>query len=136
MGWKGRGGWQDPFRASLYFLAYPPIKGGADSHDVNYKIVLHYKRRSLRSHNAAVLPKTKETVADEKSGRFEEPDKELMERIETLLGSEDAPDEFRSNLMTKAAAFKLDNPDKEIVVEEVFADLMSTLRRNVFKIVA
>ena len=60
---KGRGGWQDPFRASLYFLAYPPIKGGADSHDVNYKIVLHYKRRSLRSHNAAVLPKTKETVA-------------------------------------------------------------------------
>ncbi|MCB9833308.1 MAG: serine protein kinase PrkA [Planctomycetes bacterium] len=77
--------------------------------------------------------KTKEKVLEESSGRYLDPDRGLMERIETLLGREGDAEEFRSNLMTKAAAFKLENPDRAIDYDLVFSDLLDRLRRSVFR---
>ena len=77
--------------------------------------------------------KTDEKVEDPTSGQMLDPDDRLMERIEELLECGDDREEFRSSLMTKVASFRISHPDDPIVYEDVFADLFSLLKTNVFR---
>lgn len=74
---------------------------------------------------------TNERVEDEATGRFDEPDPRLMERVEGLLDVTEDLSGFRSSLMTKAAAFRLAHPDVPLVYDVVFGELYERLRRNV-----
>ena len=76
---------------------------------------------------------TKEKVEDENTGEFVEPDRELMKRVESLLEIEQPAAEFRSGLMTKVAARKLADPDRDFVHEETFGDLLTRLRSSSFR---
>ncbi|MFT7617010.1 MAG: serine protein kinase [Planctomycetota bacterium] len=77
--------------------------------------------------------KTNEKIEDPSSGKMMDPDRQLMKRMEELLQCEKSAEDFRSSLMTRAAAFKISNRDSAIVYEEVFADLYQQLKSNVFR---
>lgn len=74
----------------------------------------------------------KETVLNPQTGKYEPPDKRLMEEVESRLDLREPVERFRRDLMTKIAAFRLDNPAKPLVYEELFEGIFSALRRKVF----
>jgi serine protein kinase len=76
---------------------------------------------------------THEKILAEKTGKYVDPDMEFMARIERLLLVKQDVDSFRSSLMARAAAFKLSNPTKAIVYEDVFGELFKILRENIFR---
>lgn len=76
---------------------------------------------------------TKEKVRDESTGRSTEPDEELMRRIERLTDIEQSPVAFRSALMTRMAAWRLENPSEVLQFESVFSELFQRLRENFFR---
>jgi hypothetical protein len=61
-----------------------------------------------------------------------EPDANLMEEVEALLGWEGSPDEFRRGLLSKFAAWTLDHPNDPIENHVVFADHIHKLRAAVY----
>ena len=75
---------------------------------------------------------THEKVVNEKTGRAMPPDEEFMASTEKMLGVDD-PDAFRSHLMTRIAAFRLEHPDAPLVYDDLFRDLLARLRRSFFQ---
>jgi predicted Ser/Thr protein kinase len=73
-----------------------------------------------------------ERIRNRVTGEFIEPDANLMEEVESLLGWEGNPDEFRRGLLSKFAAWTLDHPNDPIENHVVFADLIHKLRAAVY----
>ncbi|MGE3165284.1 MAG: serine protein kinase PrkA [Planctomycetota bacterium] len=65
-------------------------------------------------------------------GEYVEPSEELMGRIEGLLDLHEPVSRFRSNLMTKIAAFSIDHPDEPIRYQELFPQIFSTLKQSYY----
>ncbi|MCB1281658.1 MAG: hypothetical protein KDB18_09055, partial [Salinibacterium sp.] len=76
---------------------------------------------------------TNERVLNEKTGAHGAPDEKFMKRIEELLEAGSDAKAFRSEFLTKAASFRLSNPDQKMVHVEVFADLFHRMRENAFR---
>jgi predicted Ser/Thr protein kinase len=75
---------------------------------------------------------TREKVANRQTGKPENPDERLMAEVEERLDVLGNAAEFRGNLMSKIAAFRLSNPDRPIVYEELFMDYFDALERSYF----
>ena len=76
---------------------------------------------------------TGEKVVNPQTGKPQSPDERLMGEVEDRLDIDEEPAEFRKNLMTKIAAFRLGNPDSPIVYEDLFIDHFDALERSYFK---
>lgn len=76
---------------------------------------------------------TGEKVVNPQTGEPESADDKLMREVEERLSVDEDATEFRKNLMTKIAAFRLSNPDSPIVYDELFQDHFDALERSYFK---
>src|SRR5690606_26894203 len=76
---------------------------------------------------------TGEKVPDPQTGQAREPDRKLMAEVEAHIGVQGSVDEFRRNLITKVAAFRLSNPDAPLDYEVLFRDHFQALKRSFYR---
>ncbi|MGB5810744.1 MAG: serine protein kinase PrkA [Polyangiales bacterium] len=72
-----------------------------------------------------------ERVHNEVTGQDEEPDLDLMKRVEENLGVDDAR-AFRNDLLAAIAAWAIDRPDTDVDYEELFPRYIEQLRQSYF----
>ena len=73
----------------------------------------------------------KERVFNPVTGQDEEADVDMMKRVETDLGSDDA-EEFRNELLGSIAAWAIDHPEQEVDYESLFPHFIEQLRQAYF----
>ena len=73
----------------------------------------------------------KERIFNPVTGQDEEPDIDLMKRVEKSLGSENA-EGFRNELLGAVAAWAIDHPDQEVDYESLFPHFIERLRQAYF----
>jgi predicted Ser/Thr protein kinase len=70
-------------------------------------------------------------------GKYEEPDLEFMEEVETVLFDSEDDDadveEFRQSIISSIAAFSIDNPGEKVSYKTVFPNMFSQMRRSFFE---
>lgn len=71
-----------------------------------------------------------EKVKNNVTGKFEAPDSYFIKEFETNVALSEAPERFRSNLISRLGAYALDNPGKPIVYAEVFDDIVRQLQES------
>ena len=76
---------------------------------------------------------TGETVYNSTSNAYEAPDDELMAHVEGLLQHAEPKEIFRSQIITRIAAWSLDHPQQQIDYPELFPEIHSALRGDFFK---
>jgi predicted Ser/Thr protein kinase len=74
----------------------------------------------------------REKLRNPLTGQYEDPDQRLMQEVETLLGSADAPEELRHSLINAIAAWAIDHPDEPLDHARIFAGQLRKLREAVF----
>ena len=62
------------------------------------------------------------------TGQYEDPDERMMREVESLLGNNDDPAEFRHGLIGTIAAWAIDHPGQPIDNRHVFASQLRRLR--------
>jgi predicted Ser/Thr protein kinase len=65
-------------------------------------------------------------------GEYIEPSEQLMGRIESLLSINEPLKLFRSNLITKIAAYSIDHRDEHIKYDRLFPDIYDRLKRSFY----
>jgi serine protein kinase len=75
---------------------------------------------------------TQQKVQNKETGQFEPPDENLMGEVERHFDLKESPARFRRDLITRIAAFRLDNPVKPLVYDELFEHLFTALQQGVF----
>ncbi|MFN0057417.1 MAG: serine protein kinase PrkA [Planctomycetota bacterium] len=65
-------------------------------------------------------------------GEYVEPSEQLMGRIEGLLSMSEPLKVFRSNLITKIAAYSIDHRDQDIKYDRLFPDIYDKLKRSFY----
>ena len=75
----------------------------------------------------------KEKIYDSLKRQYVEPSENIMKDIEDILKPTLAVDKFRESLITKLAARKIENPNEEIVVVEVFDDILQKIESHYYK---
>jgi predicted Ser/Thr protein kinase len=73
-----------------------------------------------------------EKVRNPVTGAAEDPDEQLMEEVESRIGSADRAEGFRRSLVSQIAAWVIDRPDEPIDNSRVFATQLRRLRDAVF----
>ena len=73
-----------------------------------------------------------EKIKDEITGTLEPPDEHLMAEVENTIGRDDEAKVFRSNLLSKIAAFRIDNRDAKVDLERIFPEFFEKLREQYF----
>jgi predicted Ser/Thr protein kinase len=73
----------------------------------------------------------RERVFNPVTGQDEEPDVDLMRRVEKSLGSEGA-ESFRNELLSAVAAWAIDHPEQEVDYESLFPHYIEQLRQAYF----
>jgi predicted Ser/Thr protein kinase len=66
-------------------------------------------------------------------GEYVTPSEDLMRRIEGLLALREDVARFRSNLMTKIAAYSIDHPDEPINYRVLFPEIYSLLKQSFYR---
>lgn len=66
-------------------------------------------------------------------GEYVEPSEDLMQRVESLVQLHEPIDRYRSNLITKIAAYSLDHPDEPIRYEVLFPDIYNNLKQSFYR---
>jgi serine protein kinase len=92
-----------------------------------------YERFFLDYFRHAKAYHTGETVYNSTSNAYESPDEALLGRVEALLSHTEAKDAFRSQIITRIAAWSLDHPQREIDYPNLFPEIYSALRTDFFK---
>ena len=75
----------------------------------------------------------KEQVFKASTGSYEPPNEELMESIEKQARITEAPAVWRSNVITRIAAWSLDHEDQEIDYHRLFPEIYRALRENFYR---
>ena len=73
-----------------------------------------------------------EKIKDEITGNLVPPDEHLMGEVENTIGRDEEAADFRSRLLSKVAAFRIDNPDDDVDLERIFPDYFEKLREQYF----
>lgn len=73
-----------------------------------------------------------EKIMNPLTGAAEEPDRRLMEEVESRLGAPDRPEELRRALVNQIAAWVIERPNEPIDNSKVFAAQLERLRDAVF----
>jgi serine protein kinase len=71
-----------------------------------------------------------EKVKNSVTGKFEAPDAYYIKEFEANVVISEAPERFRSNLISRLGAFALDHPGKPIIYTEVFSDIVRLLQES------
>ena len=74
----------------------------------------------------------KEQIYNEVTGQYEYPDEELMQSVESMLSVEKS-NEFRDELMSRVAAWAIDEPEKEVDYVHLFPRLIEKLEESYFQ---
>ena len=74
-----------------------------------------------------------EKVKDYVTGQFVESDRYFIEKFENTINLKEAPDKFRSHLISKLGAWYLDHSGEEISYSKVFPDVMKKLQESFFQ---
>ena len=69
-----------------------------------------------------------EKIYDRTTGSHQGPNQSLMKELEDILKISGAVDRHREGLLGKIAAYKIDNPTKEIDIATVFGDYMKAIQ--------
>jgi serine protein kinase len=75
----------------------------------------------------------KEKVYDSTTNSYNDANEELMGRIESLVDISEDKAEWRSNIMTKIAAWALDHRNKSIDYHELFPAIYRSMRGNFYQ---
>ncbi len=140
--------------SSLYdFLRLPPDGGYHDVHkflqDVREEYlgsvtkevyesielidVKEYTRVFLEYFRHVKAFHTGEKVFNSTTDSYDSPNEELMGSIEKLLDLKESKDKFRSQVITRIAAWSLDHPKDAIDYQALFPEIHSALRDNFYK---
>jgi predicted Ser/Thr protein kinase len=76
---------------------------------------------------------TKESVYNERANSYEPPNEELMASVEKLLKLSESVELFRSQIITRIAAWSLDHPQASIDYEALFPEIYDALRDNFYR---
>lgn len=92
-----------------------------------------YDKLLKRYIDHAVAYSKKEKILDSSTGSYVAYSDTILNDIEKILEIKTQKEENRKALLSRIAAWKIDNPDKELNVSEVFADLMQKIKNHFFK---
>ena len=70
-------------------------------------------------------------IYDTATSSYVEPSYTMMVKIENIINPQNTKD-FRESLLSSMAAWKIDNPDKDFVISEVFNDLLNKLKNHFY----
>jgi predicted Ser/Thr protein kinase len=73
-----------------------------------------------------------EKVTSETTGQDEDPDEAMMARVERMLGVVEDKTEFRKGVISRIAAWALENPRKKVRVDVVFPEYLKKIRDAYF----
>lgn len=71
-----------------------------------------------------------EKLRDEHTGKDVPADAAFLERIENMLGRDEDAQPFRSRILARVAAFRIDNPTAPVSIETLFSDLLARMRAH------
>ncbi|MFW5968272.1 MAG: PrkA family serine protein kinase [Persicimonas sp.] len=74
-----------------------------------------------------------EKVYNSITGRYEDPDEELMNNVEEMLDIEEDTEDFRQGLISTIAAYSIDNPAEEIDFRRTFPNIFEALQRKFYE---
>lgn len=73
-----------------------------------------------------------EKLKDPVTGNRVPPDEQLMDDVESQLGRDVPPETFRSLVISRIAAFRIDHPDDPVDLERIFPDFFARMRDHYF----
>ncbi len=78
---------------------------------------------------------TREKILNDKTGKLEDVNEKLLERVEEILSIREEPAIFRRNLLSRIAAWTVENRGKPARLEPatLFADIFKAIKRNFFQ---
>ena len=71
-----------------------------------------------------------EKIAEPNTGREVPPDEGLMDAVELTLGRSGEPRGFRSNIISRVAAFRIDHPDEAMDLTSIFPGFLERMRQS------
>ncbi len=71
-----------------------------------------------------------EKIWDESSHSHVPPSTKIMEEVESILHITGSISEHRNNLLSRIAAFRIDNPHQNIVVSQLFQDYLGAIKEH------
>lgn len=74
----------------------------------------------------------KEKLKDEVTGQLVPPDERLMGEVENALGRDEDAGPFRSHMISRIAAFRIDHPDDKVDLPRIFPDYFERMREHYF----
>ena len=75
----------------------------------------------------------KEKILDRTTDEMQAPSQQIMSNVEKIIGIKDNQSRHRESVLNRLAAFKLDYPDKEVNLQEIFSDFVEKIRTYYFK---
>lgn len=75
----------------------------------------------------------KERIWDPITTSYLPPSQAIMDDVETILCIKKTKNEHRNTLLSRIAAYKLENPSKEIIVAEVFYDYLEKIKGHFYE---
>jgi predicted Ser/Thr protein kinase len=74
-----------------------------------------------------------EKVQSETTGDYEDPDQKMMESVEEKLAVDGDKNEFRNGIISRIAAWAIDNPKKKMDIAEIFPKYFNSLKDSYFE---
>jgi predicted Ser/Thr protein kinase len=75
-----------------------------------------------------------ERLYDTASGTYSLPSETIMDDVEKLLRVPNGDKlNYRKSLLSRIAAKKIENPNKEIIISEIFVDLLDSIKNHYYK---
>ena len=75
----------------------------------------------------------KEKIYKELTRVYEDLNERLMQDVERQLDVKIDKDEFRNSVLSKIAAYKIENPDKPVILDEVLSEYFQALNKHYYQ---
>ncbi len=75
----------------------------------------------------------KEKIYNEVTRVYEDLNERLMQDVERQLDVKIDKDEFRNSVLSKIAAYKIENPDKPVILDEVLSEYFQALNKHYYQ---
>lgn len=73
---------------------------------------------------------TGEKVRNRSTGVLEDPDEDLLHRVEEAIDIKEDPEAYRRNLIQRFAAYAIEHPERPVDAKELFGDIFRALRAS------
>ncbi|MEI6231635.1 MAG: hypothetical protein WCT04_01180 [Planctomycetota bacterium] len=74
-----------------------------------------------------------EKILNPRTGTYEEPSNAVMDGVEQMMALKEPAKTYRSNLITRIAAYSLEHPNEKIDYHDVFSDIFDALEVSFYK---